>query len=75
MNDIVLKYSLLNESGRKEFNDFLDLLLQKQEDGKSVSLSSCKKKILGVTTWSESDIESIQANQKLLNSSWKAEKW
>lgn len=75
MNDIVLKYSLLNESGRKEVNDFLDLLLQKQEDGKSVSLSSYKKKILGVTTWSESDIESFQANQKLLNSSWKAEKW
>lgn len=75
MTDIVLKYSLLNESGRKEVNDFLDFLLEKQRDKKGNSPSSYKKKILGVTTWSDSDIESFQVNQKLFNSSWRPEKW
>lgn len=63
MTDILLKYSLLNESGRKEVNDFLDHLLKKQREKKDNSLSSYKKKILGVTTWSDSDIESFQVNQ------------
>jgi hypothetical protein len=75
MADIVLKYSLLNNSARKEVNDFLDFLLQKQREKKGNSLSSYKKKILGVTTWSDSDIESFQVNQKLFNSSWRPEKW
>lgn len=75
MTDIVLKYSLLKKSGRKEVNDFLDFLLQKQKEKKGNPLSSYKKKILGVTTWSDSDIESFQVNQKLFNSSWRPEKW
>lgn len=75
MTDIVLKYSLLNNSARNQVNDFLDFLLQKQREKGNNSLSSYKKKILGVTTWSDSDTEAIQANQKLFNSSWKPEKW
>jgi hypothetical protein len=75
MADIVLKYSLLNNNARKEVNDFLDFLLQKQNEKKGNSLSTYKKKILGVTTWSDSDIESFQVNQKLFNSSWRPEKW
>ena len=72
---IVLKYSLLNNNARKQVNDFLDFLLQKQRGKGGNPLSSYKKKILGVTTWSDSDLEAFQMNQKLLNSSWKAEKW
>ncbi|WP_114750489.1 hypothetical protein [Pleomorphovibrio marinus] len=75
MTDIVLKYSLLDKSGRKEVNDFLDFLLQKQREKKGNSLSAYKKKILGVTTWSDSDIDSFRVNQELFNSSWKPEKW
>lgn len=75
MADIVLKYSLLSNNARKEVNDFLDFLLQKQRGKKNHSLSSYKKKILGVTTWSDSDIEVFQENQKLFNSTWRPEKW
>ena len=75
MADIVLKYSLLNTSARKQVNDFLDFLLQKQREKRGNSLSSYKKKILGVTTWSDSDLEAFQVNQKLFNSSWRPEKW
>ena len=75
MADIALKYSLLSSSARKEVNDFLDFLLHKQREKKGNSLSSYKKKILGVTTWSESDIKVFQANQELFNSSWRIEKW
>ena len=75
MSDLVLKYSLLDNKGRKEVNDFLDFLLQKQQEKKGNSLSAYKKKILGVTTWSDSDIESFRVNQELFNSSWRPEKW
>lgn len=75
MTDIILKYSLLNESGRKEVDDFLDFLLQKQREKKDKTPASYKKKILGVGTWSDSDIEVFQANQNLFNSSWRPEKW
>ncbi len=75
MADIVLKYSLLNNGARKQVNDFLDFLLQKQKKKGGNSLSSYKKKILGVATWSDSDIEVFQMNQKLFNSSWRPEKW
>lgn len=57
MTDIALKYSLLDESGRKEANDFVDFLLQRQREKNANALSSYKKKILGATTWSDSDIE------------------
>lgn len=49
----------------------LDFLLQKQRGKKGNSLSSYKKKILGVTTWSDSDLEVFQENQDLFNSFWK----
>jgi hypothetical protein len=75
MADIVLKYSLLNNSARKQVNDFLDFLLEKQREKGGNSLSSYKKKILGVTTWSDSDLEAFQVNLKLFNSSWRPEKW
>lgn len=75
MADIILKYSLLNNRERKQLNDFLDFLLQKQREKRGSSLSSYKKKILGVTTWSDSDLEAFQVNQKLFNSTWKTEKW
>jgi hypothetical protein len=75
MADIVLKYSLLNNNARKQVNDFLDFLLQKQRGKGGNSLSSYKKKILGVTTWSDSDLEAFQVNQSLFNSSWRPEKW
>ena len=74
MADIVLKYSLLNNNARKQVNDFLDFLLQKQREKRGNSLSSYKKKILGVSTWSDSDIEVFHVNQKLFNSSWRLEK-
>lgn len=75
MADIVLKYSLLDNSARKQVNDFLDFLLQKQKEKRGNSLSSYKKKILGVTTWSDADLETFQVNQKIFNSSWRPEKW
>ncbi len=74
MTDISLKYSLLNKTARKEVNDFLDFLLQKQQERKSITLSGYKKKILAVTTWADPDLEVFKENQKLFNS-WRIEQW
>lgn len=74
MTDISLKYSLLSNSARQEVNDFMDFLLNKQKEKKSISLSGYKKKILSVSTWTDSDIQVFKENQKLFNS-WKIDKW
>ena len=48
MADIVLKYSLLNNSARKQVNDFLDFLLQKQRGERREFVFIIQKK----DTWS-----------------------
>jgi hypothetical protein len=74
MNDISLKYRLLSKSARQEVNDFMDFLLNKQQAKNNNSLSGYKKKILSVSTWTDSDIQVFKENQKLFNS-WRIEEW
>jgi hypothetical protein len=74
MNDISLKYRLLSKSARQEVNDFMDFLLNKQQAKNNNPLSGYKKKILSVSTWTDSDIQVFKENQKLFNS-WRIEEW
>jgi hypothetical protein len=74
MSDIIFKYQLLNQSGKKEVQDFIELLLNRQKKGKSKSLSSYKKKILKVSTWSDDDLKAFEENKRLFEH-WGAEQW
>ncbi len=74
MTDLLSKYKLLNNSGKQEVNDFMDFLLYKQKTKTSDSLSDYKKKILKVSTWSDSDLMVLKKNQTLFNQ-WKVEEW
>ena len=74
MKDISVKYSLLNKKAKKEVNDFMDFLLNKQKEEKKTSLSAYKKKILHVSTWSEKDLKTFENNQKLFNQ-WNIQGW
>jgi hypothetical protein len=66
MKDISVKYSLLNQSAKKEVNDFMDFLLNKQKSKKTTPLSTYKKKILQVSTWSESDVKILKGYRALI---------
>jgi hypothetical protein len=75
MTDLILKkYNLLGESSKKEVLDFIDFLLNKDTKPPQKGLSDYKKKILTVSTWSDSDIDLIVQNQQKLNQ-WKAPEW
>lgn len=74
MTDIAFKYSLLNKTAKQEVSDFMDLLLSRQKKKKGSLASSYKKKILNVSTWTDSDIKIFQEN-KLLFNQWKIQKW
>ncbi len=74
MNDISLKYRLLNKNSQKEVNDFMDFLLSKQKRLKKTIISDYKKRILLVSTWSDKDITEFDKNNKLFND-WKIEEW
>lgn len=74
MTDLLSKYKLLNNSGKKEVNDFMDFLLHKQKMKSNDLFSGYKKKILKVSTWSDSDFMIFKKNQSLLNQ-WKVEEW
>ena len=74
MTDLLSKYKLLDNSEKKEVNDFLDFLLHKQKMKPNSSLSNYKKKILKVSTWSDADFMVFKKNQSLFNQ-WKVEEW
>jgi len=74
MTDLILKYNLLDPSGRKEVLDFMDFLLTKEIKSKKPVKNSYKKKILKVSVWNDSDIDVLIQNQEKLNQ-WKAQEW
>lgn len=74
MNDMSLKYRLLDRSAKEEVNDFINFLFSRQTSKKSLSISGYKKKILSVSVWKDSDLEIFKENQKLFNS-WAIQEW
>ena len=62
MTDLILKYNLLNPSGRKEVLDFMDFLLTKEIKSKRPFKTAYKKRILKVSVWNDSDIEVMVQN-------------
>lgn len=75
MDDISVKYNLLDKASKRTVNDLVDFLLLKQKQVDEMEPStSYKSKILRVPTWSEEDVSYIQQNQKWINE-WKVEKW
>ena len=67
MNDIALKYRLLDKNSRKEINDFIDFLLSKRKIKKARVNTEYKKRILSVSTWTDKDIEEFENNKSNLN--------
>ena len=67
MSEIVVKYNKLDKTARKELNDFMDFLLNKQKNTNPMALSAYKSKILNVSVWSDSDLKVFDENQKLFN--------
>ena len=74
MTDLILKYNLLDPSGRKEVLDFMDFLLAKEIKSKRPIKTVYKKKILKVSVWNNTDIDFMIQNQQKLNQ-WKALEW
>jgi len=74
MNNISIKYNLLSSKNKKEVNDFMDFLLNRQLKKNSTSMAGYKKKILSVSTWSENDIQIFNENKNMFNA-WKIEEW
>lgn len=74
MDELIIKFGLLDPLRRQEILDFLDFLLSKQQEEKAESFDSYKTSILKVSTWSEEDIEAMQANSKKMNT-WQVPEW
>jgi len=74
MTDLILKYNLLDPSGRKEVLDFMDFLLTKEIKSKRPVKTAYKKRILKVSVWNDTDIDFMMQNQQMLNQ-WKAQEW
>lgn len=74
MDEIIVKFGLLDPVKRQEILDFLDFLLSKQKKERAESFKLYKKQILQVSTWSEEDITSMETNSKKL-SQWQVPEW
>ena len=64
MDELTVKFGMLEPFRRKELMDFLDFLLSKQTEEKKNSLTTYKERILQVSIWSEEDIAEINSSQK-----------
>ena len=74
MTDLLVKYQQLNHSHRQQLKDFLDFLLSKQKKQKGFDMEAYRKRILGVSVWSEEDIQELIQNSSCMNN-WKVEEW
>ncbi|WP_425422331.1 hypothetical protein [Phaeodactylibacter xiamenensis] len=74
MDELIVKFGMLNAAKRQEILDFLDFLLSKQEKEDTEDFSSYKAQILKVSNWSEKDIKLMQANSKKMNA-WQVPEW
>lgn len=72
MDNIQLKYNLLDTSSKKEVRNFIDQLIGKMRTGQKKQ-SSYKARILSVSTWTDSDIKTLYSNQPF--NQFKTEEW
>lgn len=73
MENIQLKYYLLDASSRKEVSEFIDsLLIRKNKHPQKAS--AYKNKILNVSVWAENDIAVFEENRKVFGY-WEAGEW
>jgi hypothetical protein len=72
MDNIQLKYNLLDAVSKKQVVDFIDKIISKKQNSK-VEQSAYKKKILAVSTWSKTEVDLITENQSFIQ--FKAEEW
>jgi hypothetical protein len=67
MDNILSKYNSLDAASKKQVRDFIDQLIDKKEAAKK-QVSSYKKNILLVSTWSEQDAHLIARwSEKVVN--------
>ena len=74
MDELLMKFGLLDAIKRQEILDFLDFLLNKQKKERALNFKSYKEQILQVSTWSEKDIAVMEIDSKRL-SQWQAPEW
>lgn len=67
MEELILKYNLLDTFGQQELMDFLEFLVQKKQKKSSVKASTYKQQLLQVSTWTEEDLAEIQAKSSKFN--------
>ena len=72
MDDVQLKFNLLDVNSKKEVMDFIDFLIGKMKKPEKKK-SDYKKRILTVSRWSDEDIKLVEENQSF--NQFKPEVW
>ncbi len=72
MEDVQLKFNLLDVNSKKEVIDFIDFLIGKMKMPEKKK-SDYKKRILAVSRWSDEDIKLVEENQSF--NQFKQEAW
>ncbi|MFH1051983.1 MAG: hypothetical protein V1779_13770 [bacterium] len=73
MNELLFKYNQLDDSSKLAALNFIDFLFE-QKVKTSDDLSEYKKRILKVSTWSDSDLAEFELSRKILNN-WTISEW
>jgi hypothetical protein len=71
VEDLITKYQLLTPETQQEVQDFLDFLLTRKKR-KPFNMKAWKKKIAGISVWTEKEIQGIHKSKLI---SWKPARW
>ena len=74
MGDLLSKFDLLDNEGKQQLLDYLDILIAKKKKKPKFDLKTYRKNLLKVPVWSEEDIAPIMQARQLLNN-WKPQEW
>jgi len=66
MDNIALKYDLLDNSGKAQVRALIDLLFSRSKASKE-PLSAIRENLLQVSTWSEEDVRVFDETRQMMN--------
>ncbi len=74
MNDISLKYELLDKSSKNLVSELMDFLLSRAKSAEQKTHKSYRDRILDVSVWSDEDMKLFNDNQKRYGQ-WMPKEW
>ena len=73
MDNLTLKYNLLDNFSKQEVLDFVEFLLSKKNKKSTLTTSNYQKDLLSISNWDEETLKQLEQNNHF--NSWQPKTW